>query len=79
MAEGASGATKREFGSVGDAVSLVLAQAGSDLRVMDVHREIEKILNGRVSASSVKNSLARGCEGQEWRFERVGHGRYRLR
>ena len=71
--------TTRKFGTVGDAVIAVLSRTDSDLRVAEVHGEIAKILDGHVSLSSVKNSLARNCNGPDTPFERVAHGRYRLR
>jgi hypothetical protein len=73
------GRSPRKWGSLGDAVIAVLAAAGTDLRMMDVNREIERLLGPSVARSSVKNSLARRCYGDESPLERVAPGRYRLR
>jgi hypothetical protein len=69
---------KRKFASVGDAVLEVLAAARADLRVMEVHTGVERLLDGPVSRSSVKNYLSRGCIRRHNPIERVAHGRYRL-
>jgi hypothetical protein len=60
------------------AVVSVLASAG-ELRACDIHAAVETLLNGAVSASSVKNCLATNSTGADGPFERVGYGRYRLR
>jgi hypothetical protein len=70
--------TRRKFGSVSDAVVQVLGEARADLRVSEVQSCVERILEGQVSSSSVKNCLTRGSERKHPLFERVGHGRYRL-
>jgi hypothetical protein len=72
--------TKRDFGEVGDAVVRVLAEAGYELRMMDVHAAVEELLGEPVSRSSVKNYLASGTDRRKTRlFERVSRGCYRLR
>jgi hypothetical protein len=69
---------KRNFGEVGDAVVRVLADAGSELRMIDVHAAVEDLLGEPVAHSSVKNYLARGSNQRKTRlFERVSRGRYR--
>jgi hypothetical protein len=74
------GPARRKFGAVGDAVVQVLEEAGCGLRMMDIHLSVEELLGESVSRSSVKNYLARGTDGRKTPlFERVGHGRYRLR
>ena len=69
----------RRFGSVGDAVIQVLEHAGRELTIMEVHSEVQHLLQGRVAYSSVKNSLARRCRRGDAELERVGRGRYTLR
>ena len=76
---GTTPTSRRKFGSVGDAVTAVLAEAGADLRFIEVHRRVELLLGGDVARSSVKNSLARGSTSSSSSFVRVAHGRYRLR
>lgn len=78
QAAGPTGPSKRKFGTVGDAVVRVLAEAGSELRVMEVQLGVEQLLGGPVARSSVKNYLKRGSERRHPLFERVGRGRYRL-
>jgi hypothetical protein len=69
--------SRRGFGSIEEAVSIVLGSAGQ-MRTRDVHAAVEGLLEEPVSRSSVKNSLARKSVGHARRFERVGRGRYRL-
>jgi hypothetical protein len=68
----------RRFAQVGDAVVQVLREAGTDMRFIDVHRKVERLLDESVSRSTVKNYLAGGCRRKRPLFERVSHGRYRL-
>lgn len=44
-----------------------------------VHAAVEELLGEPVVWSSIKNALASNVGGESPRFERVGHGRYRLR
>jgi hypothetical protein len=69
---------RRKFGSVSGAVIQVLDQAGSDMRVGDIRKRVERLLGGSVAASSVKHHLVRGCRRRPPLFERVSRGRYRL-
>ena len=72
-------ATKRDFGEVGDAVVRALEEAGSELRMMNVHAAVEEFLGEAVLRSSVKNYLAAGADRRKTRlFERVSRGRYWL-
>jgi len=57
----------------------VLANAGTDLRFIEVLEGVERLLGGPVARSSIKNSLAKRCSGKYAPLERVGKGRYRLR
>lgn len=69
----------RRFGSVGDAVLEVLRQSTLERSTVEVRVAVEELLGGRVSTSSVKNSLARRCGRADTPIERVAVGRYRLR
>jgi hypothetical protein len=64
---------------VRDAIVAVLGQASGDLRVRDIHRQVEQLLNEPVPDSSVKDCLRRGCRKDPPLFEYVGMRRgYRL-
>jgi len=70
---------RRRFGSISGAIVQVLAEAQSDLRVREIWAEVERLLGESVSRGSVKSYLHRGTYGSKPIFERVRHGRYRLR
>jgi hypothetical protein len=57
----------------------VLTEAQSELDVKDIWAEVERLLRETVSRHSVKSYLHRGTHCSTPIFERVGHGRYRLR
>jgi hypothetical protein len=78
-AEGARPDGRRKFGSVSGAIVQVLSEAQSDLRVREIWREVEHLLGESVSRHSVKSYLHRGTCARKPIFERVRHGRYRLR
>jgi hypothetical protein len=69
---------RRRFGNVSGAVVQVLTDAQSDLRVKEIWREVERLLEEPVSRHSVKSYLHRGTYDLKI-FERVRHGRYRMR
>jgi hypothetical protein len=69
---------RRKFGTVRDAIVEVLAQADSDLRVREIHKRVEELLGGHVSASSVKDYLRKGCRRRVPLFEYLGRRGYRL-
>jgi hypothetical protein len=69
---------RRKFGTVRDAIVAVLKQAGSELRVRDIHEGVEKLLGDSVSRSSVKDYLRKGCRRKDPLFEYRGRGCYRL-
>jgi hypothetical protein len=48
------------------------------MRARDVHAEVEELLGRLVSASSVKNWLAKYAQYQHSRVVRLDRGRYRL-
>jgi hypothetical protein len=60
-----------------DAVIAVLP-AEKPLRYIEVHGLVEDHLAHPVPKSSVKNVLARNCQGATPRFARVGTGFYRM-
>ena len=66
---------RRSPGEVRDAIIAFLRQKGT-ASVREIHEAVEKRLGGTVAASSVRSYLGLNKDGQ---FERVGHGRYRLR
>src|SRR6266540_3023563 len=70
---------RRRFGSVSGAIVQVLAEAQSDLAVREIWHEVERLLGDSVSRGSVKSYLHRGTYASKPIFERVKHGRYRLR
>src|SRR5438128_11862316 len=69
---------RRPFGSVRDAIVQVLAEADSDVRVRDIQRGVERLLEGPVSPTSVKAYLRRGCDRRVPLFEYRGKDGYRL-
>jgi hypothetical protein len=69
---------RRKFGTVRDAIVAVLEQAGCDLRVRDIHEDVEKLLREPVSSSSVKDYLRKGCRRSTPLFEYRGRRGYRL-
>jgi hypothetical protein len=58
---------KRAPAEIGDAVIHVLADAGGELRMIEIHEAVEELLGEPVSRSSVKNYLAKGCESRKHR------------
>jgi len=69
---------RRSFGTVSAAIIAVLKGVDSDLRVRDIHQEVERLLDGPVSRSSIKNYLHKRSRSQRPLFETLGRGRYRL-
>src|SRR6266545_4903764 len=67
---------RRKCSSVGAAVIQVLKEAGTDLRLADIHRRVGLLLGSPVSRSSVKSYLARDDHRRTPLFERVSRGRY---
>jgi hypothetical protein len=76
--EGPAPDGRRQFGTVSSAIVEVLTQVKGDLRVKEIWREVERLLGEPVSRHSVKSYLHRGTYDLKI-FERVRHGRYRLR
>jgi hypothetical protein len=69
---------RRKFGTVRDAIIQVLAQTDSELRVREIQKGVEEILDGAVSPSSVKDYLRKGCRFEAPLFEYAGKRGYRL-
>ena len=66
------------FGSVGGAVVAVLAEAGGEMRLRDIHAEVEKRLGGSVSFFSVADFLLRRSKASKPLFGHARYGHYRL-
>jgi hypothetical protein len=69
---------RRSFGSVSRTIIQVLAQAGAELRVTEIHRRVEEELGSSVAASSIKMYLHRGCRQSRPIFTYCGRKGYRL-
>lgn len=69
---------RRKFGTVRDAIVQVLEDAGSELRVRDIHARVENVLGEQVSASSVKDYLHKDRRRKAPLFEYRGRDGYRL-
>jgi hypothetical protein len=59
-------------------VTEVLKAADGPMQARAIHAAAERLAGESVSWSSVRNCLAADCVGNAPRFERVGHGRYRV-
>jgi hypothetical protein len=66
-------------GAVQEAVVRVLGVAPEAMRVGDVHRAVERLLETPVSRDTINSCLSVGAGATEGRFERVKVGWYRLR
>jgi hypothetical protein len=66
------------WGRILGAVTEVLKAAGESMQAQEIHAAVEKLLGEPASWSSVRNCLASDINGKSPRFERVGHGRYRM-
>ncbi len=69
---------RREFGSVSGAIKTVLAQGGTEMRMKDVHHEVERLLDGTVSFQSIADYLIKNSKGPKALFEKPKCGHYRL-
>jgi hypothetical protein len=70
---------RRKFGNVNAAIVQVLTEAQAELWVKEIWASVERLVGSSVSRHSVKSYLHRGSNGSKPIFERVSHGRYRLR
>lgn len=69
---------RREFGSVSAAIVAILGEAGTEMRLKAIHAEVERLLGGHVSLSSVADYLHRRSRGPNPLFVRTRHAHYRL-
>jgi hypothetical protein len=69
---------RRQFGEVSGAIKAVLAADDVEMRVKDVHAEVERLLGGEVSFQSVADFLTENSKGAKPLFERPRYGHYRL-
>jgi hypothetical protein len=70
---------RRRFGTVGNAIVDVLAEAGEPMKLQAIHEAVERKLAGVVSLNTVHDYLLRRAKGSQALFERPSHGHYRLR
>ena len=68
----------RKFGTVRDAIVTVMARAGGEMRVRDIHLEVQKELRGQVSRFSVADYLRVRSQPPKPVFARTRHGHYTL-
>ena len=57
----------------------VLTDAGGEMRLRDIHGQVEQRLGGSVSLYSVADFLLRRSKGPKPLFVHTGYGRYALR
>lgn len=69
---------RRKFGTVSSAVVAVLAQADREMRVGEIHAEVERLLDGNVSFYSVTDYLHARSRGVKPLFSRPQYGHYLL-
>lgn len=69
---------RRKFGEVSTAIVAVLAETGTEVRLRDIHLEVERRLGGPVSLQSVADYLVTRSKGPRPRFVRTRYGHYRL-
>lgn len=60
------------------AVMEVLAAASGPMQTQAIHAAVERLAGESIASSSVRSCLVENLGGKTPRFERVGHGRYRL-
>jgi hypothetical protein len=66
------------MGDVAQAIAQVLRENGGELAAIEIHVAVERVLDGPVHPSTVKNCLARSAARGDGRFRRASRGRYRL-
>jgi hypothetical protein len=69
---------RRKFGEVSTAIVAVLAEADAEMRLRDIHLEVERLLDGPASLQSVADYLVTRSKGPRPRFVRTRYGHYRL-
>lgn len=70
---------RRKFGTIRDAIVIVLEQANCEQRVRDIHAGVEELFGEPVSRGSVKAYLCGDSRRRTPLFERCGTSGYRLR
>lgn len=70
---------RRRAGIIRDAIVDVLSEHPEGLRIRDIASVVANRLGGSVPPSSIKSCLSREVQSASGMFERIGHGRYRLR
>jgi hypothetical protein len=68
----------RKIGDVIDTITAILEHADQPMRARDIHAAAEDRLGRPIKWTSAKATLAAHASGSRPRFERVGHGRYRI-
>jgi hypothetical protein len=71
-------AGRRKFGEVSGAIMVVLSETASEMRLRDIHAEVERVLGGRVSFQSVADYLLKRSKGSRPLFIRSRYGHYQL-
>jgi hypothetical protein len=69
---------RRKCGTVSGSVLAVLTRADSEMRMKNIHAEVERELGGSVSFQSVADYLIKNSKGSRPLFVRTRHGHYRL-
>jgi hypothetical protein len=69
---------RRKFASVADAVVAVLAATDGEMRLGDIHTQVERALDGPVSLFSVTDFLVRRSKGSKPLFVHTRYGHYSL-
>ena len=69
---------RRQFGTVSGAIKTVLGHAETEMRMKDIHAEVERFLGGEVSFQSVADFLIKNSKGPKPLFEKPRYGHYRL-
>ena len=69
---------RRKFGEVSGAIMVVLSETASEMRLRDIHAEVERVLGGRVSFQSVADYLLKRSKGSRPLFIRTRYGHYQL-
>jgi hypothetical protein len=68
----------RRIGAVIDTITSVLKLAEQPMRARDIHSVAEELLGRPIKWTSVKATLAEHARRPRPRFQRTGHGRYRI-
>ena len=69
---------RRKFGEVSGAIKTVLALSDGEMRMKDVHRGVERLLDGAISFQSVADFLIKNSKGPKPLFDKPRYGHYRL-